>query len=226
MIENLVTVRRSKRAKRVALRLDPSEQVVNLVVPHRMPLKRAYYFAEEHTDWVRQTLKALPRPIPFRHGTKLPFFGDTLRLSIKIDPTLRRTTIEHDVDVLRVHTYLEDPTSRIKAYLKKLALEGLSDMASDKADKIGKRISSISVRDTKTRWGSCSHDKSLCFSWRLIFAPYEAIDYVVAHEVAHLKYMDHSKKFWALCQDLSYDYVEGKYWMQNQGNDLMRYGLG
>jgi len=224
MIEDLVTVKRSKRAKRVALRLDPIERVINLVVPERMSLDKAYFFAAEHEDWVRDTLGKLAPATPFTHGTTLPIFGDHITLNIQRDASLKRTTLKLENDVLNIKTYLDDPTNRITAYLKKVAQSGLADMASEKAESIDKIIKSVSVRDTKSRWGSCSGDRTISFSWRLIFAPYEAIDYVVAHEVAHLVHMDHSKSFWSLCRKLSLNYVDGKYWMQNHGNDLMGYG--
>ena len=224
-IEDLVNIKRSKRAKRLALRLDPQERIINLVVPARMPLHKAYFFAQKHEDWVRETLGKLAPPIPFEHGVKLPIFGDKLKLDIQYDPDIKRTEISLHHSHLRVRTYQDDPSKRITAFLKKMAKTGLADLASEKAEYIGKKIASISVRDTKSRWGSCAQDGSLSFSWRLIFAPYEAIDYVVAHEVAHLVHMDHGKKFWTLCRDLSVDYVEGKFWMQNHGNELMRYGL-
>jgi predicted metal-dependent hydrolase len=105
-----------------------------------------------------------------------------------------------------------------------MAHEGLSDIASEKAGDIKKIISSIKIRDTKTRWGSCAKDGSLSFSWRLIFAPYHTIDYVVAHEVAHLAHMNHGPKFWALCEKLSLNYTGGKEWLKANGNELMRYG--
>lgn len=224
MIEELVTVKRSKRAKRVALRLDPVERIINLVVPEKMSIEKAYFFAMEHEDWVRKTLNALPETIPFTHGTVLPIFGDTIVLDITVEEDLKRTTLKQYDDVLVVKTYMSDPTSRIKTHLKKIAKAGLADMASDKADQIGKAITTVSVRDTKSRWGSCSQDGSISFSWRLMFAPYYAIDYVVAHEVAHMIHMDHSKAFWDVCEKLSCDYAKGKKWMKSHGNELMRYG--
>lgn len=224
MIEDLVNVKRSKKSKRVALRLDPVERVVNLIVPERMPLAKAYRFASEHEDWVLKTLEKLAPVVPFTHGTNLPIFGDTVRLNIKRDPTIKRTKIIQHDNELEIHTYQDDPTNRITTHLKKIARTGLADLASEKADMIGKTIKAITIKDTKTRWGSCSHDKELSFSWRLIFAPYDAIDYVVAHEVAHLIHMDHSREFWSLCEKLSCNYKEGKYWMKQNGNTLMRYG--
>lgn len=224
MIEDLVRVKKSKRAKRVALRLDPVERVMNLVVPTHMPLKRAYKFAEVHQDWVKETLANLPKPVAYENGMILPVFGDEMRLNIERCDDVKRTKIDYAPGIMNVTTNLDDPSIRITHHLKNLAKKGLAEMASEKADEIGEKISSISVRDTKSRWGSCSHDKSITFSWRLIFAPYAAIDYVVAHEVAHLVHMDHSKDFWTLCRSLSHDFVEGKYWMRNHGNELMRYG--
>lgn len=225
MISDLVKVKRSKRARRVALRLDPTQRVINLVVPEKMPLHKAYKFAQDHESWVRETLSKLDPPFPFKDGAHLPIFGDTVRLSIHIDPNLKRTKIIQHDDVLEVQTYMDDPTNRIVTHLKKIARAGLADMATDKAEVINKNISSVTVRDTKSRWGSCSHKGELSFSWRMMFAPYDAIDYVVAHEVAHLIHMDHSKNFWTLCRSLSSNFVEGKFWMQNHGNSLMRYGI-
>ena len=225
MIEDLVTVKRSKRAKRVALRLDPARRIINLVVPERMPLYKAYNFAQDHEDWVRETLSKLAPPMPFKNGINLPIFGDTVRIDITHNTVLKRTTLKQHDDVLEVKTYQNDPTNRITSHLKKLARTGLADMATDKAEVIKKNITRVTVRDTKSRWGSCSIERELSFSWRLIFAPYDAIDYVVAHEVAHLVHMDHSKKFWTLCEQLSCNYTEGKYWMKKHGNELMRYGL-
>ncbi len=224
MIKDLVCVKRSRRAKRVALRLDPVERVINLVIPEKMPLEKAYRFANEHHVWVEKTLSNLAVPVYFKHGTILPVFGDRLTLDITKDKTFKRTKIHLDGNILVVNTYQDDPTNRIKTYLKKMAQTGLADIANEKAEKLGKVIKSITVRETKSRWGSCSHDGSVSFSWRLIFAPYTAIDYVVAHEVAHLKHMDHSRKFWNVCEQLSLNYQEGKKWMRQNGNDLMRYG--
>lgn len=224
MIEDLVIVKRSKKARRVTLRLDPVERVVNLVIPHRMPLKTAYKFARQHEDWVRKTLDKLPEKVAFTHGTIIPVFGDQVRLDIEIDPTRKRTVLKQYDDVLSVKTYQTDVTSRITIHLKKVARAGLSDIASEKADMIGKQIKAVSIRDTKSRWGSCSQDCNMSFSWRLMFAPYGAIDYVVAHEVAHLIHMNHGLKFWNLCEELSFDYKNGRRWIKQNGNSLMSYG--
>ena len=119
---------------------------------------------------------------------------------------------------------LRKQATKIKRFLMRLAKEELSELIHKKAARVGKKVVAVQIRDTKSRWGSCSEDRKISLSWRLILAPPMAMDYVVAHEVAHLVHLDHSTKFWNVCRQLSKDYIEGKYWMQNHGHELMRYG--
>lgn len=219
-----IKVKHSKRAKRVALRLDPIERVFTLVVPKGMSMRRAQAFAEGHESWMQEKLKALPPKVAFSNGTIIPVLGRRTEIRIHHEPDLHVTKIALEDGVLHVRTNKDDPSSRISRFLKSLIKDELQVLAKEKSEQIDKSIASISVRDTKSRWGSCSSDDTLSFSWRLVFAPPEAFDYVVAHEVAHLRHLDHSKAFWSLCRDLSDNYVEGKYWMDNHGNELMRYG--
>lgn len=222
-IEDLVFVKRSPRAKRVALRVDSAERVVNLVIPQRMPLHKAYVFASQHEAWIKEQLAKMPQVIDLTHGARIPLFGEDVVISIDHSDLYRRTTIKRTDYTLDITTPLPDPRDKIVTFLKKYAREGLADMANEKVERIGKTISSITVRDTKTRWGSCAQDGSLSFSWRLLFAPYIAADYVVAHEIAHLVHMNHGKEFWKLCSDLSENYKDGHRWMKKNGNELMRY---
>jgi predicted metal-dependent hydrolase len=222
--ENHVVVRRSRRARRLALRLDPKKRIFNLVVPWGMSLRKAHKFAADYQGWMQEKLEELAPAIPFRHGTILPVFGENIRLNITYDISLKITSIKLINNEIIVFTNQENPAPRIARFLKKMALERFGALAREKAEKIGKTVKSVSVRDTRSRWGSCAEDGALCFSWRLIFAPPAVIDYIVAHEVAHLRHLDHSKAFWALCRELSDDFVEGQYWLDNHGQDLMRYG--
>lgn len=220
-----VALKRSKRARRLALRLDPKDRVFHLVVPTRMSLKTAQRFAEEHDGWMLDKLMELPDPIPFEDGSVIPILGQNRRIHVFYDGTLRTTSITLKCHELIVTTNKEDPTRRIERYLKKLAKDELTVLAQEKAAQIHKKITGVYTRDTKSRWGSCSSDGNLSFSWRLIFAPDYAFDYVVAHEVAHLKHLDHSVAFWNLCRDLCDDFLEGEYWMREHGHELMRYGI-
>lgn len=213
----------SPRARRIALRLDNTTHTMNLVVPKRFSMKKAEAFAWQHRDWIHEKLAALPAPIRFSHGSVIPVLGRNRTLDIIYNPALKITNIQLDDDRIIVNTNQQDPAARITRYLKREARDALSELAKEKAARINKQISAIQVRDTKSRWGSCGPDGRISFSWRLVFAPWEAMDYVVAHEVAHLVHMNHGKRFWALCEKLCEDYDTGKTWMRANGNELTRY---
>jgi predicted metal-dependent hydrolase len=219
-----VLLKISPRARRLALRLDSDGRIVNLVVPPRASLEKAREFALLHQDWIRERLADLPEPIPFADGALIPLAGIPRRLRIEHDPAHRRTSISLTEDEILVRTNKDDPSMRLVRFFKEQAKEHISALAHDKAARIGKKIAAIQVRDTRSRWGSCSHDGNLSFCWRLIFAPAEALDYVVAHEIAHLAHMNHGPKFWAQCAALCDDYGRGKRWMRASGKELMRYG--
>lgn len=216
--------RQSKRARRVALRLDTKNRVMNLVIPAHMNLRKAEDFARRHEKWIQQRLADLPAPIRFVDGTVIPLLGGDKIIKITYSNTLKKTDISLKNNILSISTNKEDPTTRILRFLKNEAHATLDNLAREKGAIIGKTIDNVTVRDTKSRWGSCSSDGNISFSWRLIFAPWEAMDYVVAHEVAHLVHMNHSKAFWTQCAALCEDYNTGKKWMREHGNTLMRYG--
>lgn len=211
------------RAKRLALRVDPRSNKVNLVVPKRTSMLNAYRFAHQNRHWIKEKLAELPPPISLENGAFIPLMGQKTEIKIIYDKSLKKTDITLINKQLIVKTNKEDPAPRVIRYLKHLALKELTFLAHEKAFEINKRIIKIDVKDTSSRWGSCSHDGKLSFSWRLIFAPLDAFDYVVAHEVAHLRHMDHSPAFWELCEELSENYSKGKSWMRRNSGELVRY---
>lgn len=216
-------LRVSNRAKRLALRLDPKTGYVFLVMPRRASINKAIAFATEYRDWIDRHATAIPDTIPLTHGTVLPVMGADRRIDITIDPAIKRTTVTLGDDVLTVHTNKDDPSGRIVRFLKALARDEITRLAHDKAALIDRTPSAIRIGDTSSRWGSCSADGALSFSWRLILAPATAMDYVVAHEVAHLIHMNHKTRFWSLCEKLSTDFHGGHGWMKKNGHTLMRY---
>ena len=219
-----VRVLRSTRARRMALRLDPKDRAFHLVVPKGISLKQAQRFAEEHDEWMREKLRSLPKAVRFKHGESIPIFGRNRRIELIYNRDVKKTEIELTTYELKIVTNLKNPNSRIVRFLKNLAQIEMEMLSRKKARRIREQLNLVRVRDTKSRWGSCSSDGNINYCWRLIFAPYEAMDYVVAHEVAHLRHMDHSANFWALCRRLSENYLEGSYWMGNHGHELMSYG--
>ncbi len=214
----------SDRAKRMALRLDPKNRLIHLVVPKRGSVRTAYLFAEQNKDWIREKIRNLPRQVPFKNGEVLPILGRDRTIIVLYNPALKMTEIQLKKDELLVLTNKPDPSARIKRYLIDLAKEKLTEMALEKAMILRRRIGDVQVKDTRSRWGSCTEDGDISFSWRLIFAPTKAFDYVVAHECAHLVHMDHSDNFWRLCERISRDYMDGKEWMHKNGHTLMRFG--
>lgn len=218
-----ITARHSGRAKRLALRLNRKNFGIDLVIPKRASKWQIETFVNSNEKWIKKTLSTLPSPVYFENDISFPFFGQQITLNIIKNIDRKRTVITLKDDVLQIETYLDDILPRLKRWIRQETQKRLEIMAFGKTDNLGKKLSNVTVRDTHTRWGSCGHKGTISFSWRLAFAPYEAIDYVVAHEVAHLKHMDHSKKFWITCESLCENYKAGKSWMRENGLELMRY---
>lgn len=214
----------SERAKRMALRLDPRNRLVHLVVPKRASMRTAYLFAEQNKEWIREKLRDLPRQVPFKDGEVLPILGRDRRIVVLYNPALKVTDIQLKKDEILVLTNKPDPSMRIKRFLMDLAREKLTELSLEKAALLRRRLTDVQVKDTRSRWGSCTEDGRISFSWCLIFAPMKAFDYVVAHECAHLCHMDHSDNFWRVCERASRDFEDGKDWMHKNGHTLMRFG--
>lgn len=218
-----IFVKISPKAKRLALRLDGRARRVNLVIPPRASLKKAYEFAELNQNWIHEKINALPRPVPYTDGIILPIMGVNRTLRI-IKSDIKTTKIELTSDALIVTSPHDDIAPRIGRYLRNLALEKMGELAHAKASTLNKKLTKLVVRDMKSRWGSCSIDGRMTLSWRLIFAPFSSIDYVISHEAAHLIHPNHGRQFWELCENLSLDFKQGHDWMQKNGSALSRFG--
>lgn len=214
----------STRAKRLALKVNFTSGRIELVIPKRAPQYMIERFLVQQRDWIMQRQAEMPKSILFIDGQKLSICGNAVTIRIHKDTSIKRTKIAFNDNILDVTTYLDNASARIQRYLKQHAKTQFELLVSQKTRCLGLPANSLSVRDTKSRWGSCSQDGDISLSWRLIFAPYDAMDYVIAHEVAHLKHMDHSHKFWKVCEELCLNYKAGKTWMKENGTSLMRYG--
>lgn len=212
---------RSGRAKRIALRVDPAKGDVCLVIPPRASERKAWEFAQKNVAWILAQKKRVAEPVSFVNGAQIPVFGITRE--IVVEPATTRTTDITLTDTqIIVRTRRENPANNIKQYLYKLLEETVRPMAMEKAARIGREVTAIDLRDTRTRWGSCGHDGRVMLCWRLVFAPIDVIDYVVGHEIAHLEHMNHGDDFWALCEELS-DNFEARHWLKTNGDSLLRY---
>ena len=211
----------SPRAKRLTLRLDSGTGEVRVVVPRSVPDSEVTRFVARNADWVRRRLAALPPHRPFTHGALVPYLG--LDHRVCHDPGHRRP-VERVHGIFLVGGRIEHLSRRLTDHLKTAARREISDRARRKAEAIRRRVAGVTIRDTRSRWGSCSAAGRLNFSWRLILAPEPVLDYVVAHEVAHLDEMNHGPRFWSLVDRLHPDVDGARRWLRNHGAGLHRYG--
>ncbi|MCE9508151.1 MAG: M48 family metallopeptidase [Alphaproteobacteria bacterium] len=214
-----IRVRVSPRARRMALRLDIKAGDIVLTWPRGASESTALRFIEENRRWIETRRQKIPAPQIFAHGEKISIYGEECTITHK---TGRGVTRLEGKDLI-VHGRPEHLPRRIRDFLKQTARQVLEDRAAQKLEQIGRAPSDIRVIDPKTRWGSCSPDGSMMFSWRLILAPPGVLDYVVAHEVAHCIHMNHSKKFWALCASLTENAAASRRWLKAHGATVMAY---
>jgi predicted metal-dependent hydrolase len=191
-------------------------------------LGEAGSFINRNIEWVRERLDSLPRPVPFCDGALLPLRGEFHRIIVtgKREPgrVVQREPASVGLPELRVSGRNEHAARRLRDWLLEEARRDLDQRVLHHARTLGVAPKRITVRDQATRWGSCSTTGVLSFSWRLILAPARILDYVAAHEVAHLKEMNHGPRFWALVQRTMPTMKEAKCWLQLYGLDLHQYG--
>lgn len=176
---------------------------------------------QAHAAWVMARLAALPAATPFVPGALVPVGGQSYRI-VHLG-TLRGATRLGE-GVLEVAGDAAHLSRRVADFLRAEARRRIAVLATAKAAMLGRPPPRISIKDTKSRWGSCAPDGALAFSWRLVLAPPEVLDYVVAHEAAHLVHMNHGPRFWALCRELSPHAAAAKAWLSAHGARLLRYG--
>lgn len=215
-----LVIKRHAKAKRICLRYNPTQHSIALTLPRHTKISDGLQFLTDKSQWLIDTLSEMPLKKQIKPGVVIPLCGERIR--IKHEETLGRQFALTE-DTLYIAGGREFFPRRVTEALKKIAAIRIRDMAIADAAKIGRRINRISVRDTRSRWGSCSSTANLSFSWRLVFAPREVMEYVVAHEVAHLRYMDHSPNFWNLVEYLCPNHEVAKEWLRLNGKHLYRF---
>ncbi|MEM6903761.1 MAG: SprT family zinc-dependent metalloprotease [Pseudomonadota bacterium] len=210
------------RSQRLTARLDPRGQGLRVTTPPYVPLGEVQRFVEENRDWVEAQLAHKGEHVAIKPGMELPIEG----IPRIITPTGRLRGLPELTDThLHVPGEPDRLAGRVTRFCRSMAKERIVPLAEAKAARSNCKVQRITVRDTTSRWGSCTHDGCLSFSWRLILAPPSVLDYVVAHEVAHLTHMDHSEAFWALNAQLANGTMaEAKSWLRRHGRTLFLYG--
>jgi hypothetical protein len=222
----LIRLRRHRQARRYTLRIQAATREVILTMPPRGSLKEAKAFAEKHGGWIAARLERLPEAAPFAHGMEVPLRGVLHRV---VHRAQMRGTVWTEVDERGRHLICAAGggphlARRVGDFLIREARRDIEAASRHYADLLGVSIKRVSVRDQVSRWGSCSTTGVLSFSWRLILAPPYVLNYLAAHEVAHLVEMNHSRRFWRLLKRLCPTMQRAKVWLDVHGTDLHRYG--
>ncbi len=216
--EITIALKRSPRAKRMTLRLSNATGIATLTLPKRVSMMEARLFAERQHEWLRKNIAKRPPRNMITIGQTLPIRGKPVLL---VWGTGRTSRLQGD----SLHLP-GDPTlapRKLQGWLKAQARHELTIASQHYAAKLGCEFAGITLRDTRSRWGSCSSAGALMYSWRLILAPASVLDYVAAHEVAHLKLMSHSADFWALVAQLKPGYERDRDWLRKNGPSLHSY---
>jgi predicted metal-dependent hydrolase len=216
-----VTVRLNPRARRLIVKVHPSTGEVTVVAPSQRALDRALDFARGEEAWIARRLAEVPKAVALMPGSRLPYRGREHVIREGRDGP-SPVWIEEG-DVIRVAGRPEHAPRRLLDFLKREAKRVLEARTREYAEMVGAKPGKISVRDTASRWGSCSVARSISFSWRLILAPAFVLDYVVAHEVAHLREMNHGPKFWRIVGEMVDDVKRPQAWLRKNGVSLHRY---
>ena len=213
-----IQLRRSARARRMSLRVSRASGSVTLTLPHRVREATAMAFLSQHEDWLRKTLAARPVGVIAGIGSVVPVEACPVTLA---SGTGRVPSLQGDSLILP-----GDPGRagvRAQAFLRAMARDRLAAACDRHAAILGRSYAALTLRDTHSRWGSCTANGRLMFNWRLIMAPPSVLDYVAAHEVAHLAEMNHGPDFWATVTRLFPGYEVQRRWLKTQGETLHRY---
>ncbi len=217
----VVRWRRSTRARRISLRIDPALGEVVITLPTRAGRRAGMMVLHTHADWVARRLRALPEALRFADGARVPVGGKLM--TIRHVPDGRFAARLRD-DTLEVCGAAEFLPRRVADFLRAEARRMLASRVQEVSQRAGVAAARVSIKDTRSRWGSCSPTRALAFSWRLVMAPDFVADYVVSHEVAHLRHMNHGPGFWSLVDQLTPNRTRAETWLAEQGAGLLRVG--
>jgi len=215
------------RATRLTLRIDADGQGLRVTVPPGMRMAEIDRFLLRHQGWLEKRLQKIPNRPAVRPGVKIPFRG--VPHLIVHEPGTRGTVEVRQLPegpALVVHGERRHLQRRVADFLKREAKRTIEPLVVKHTQQAGRRAASVRFKDTSSRWGSCSSAGNLSFSWRIVMAPPLVVDYLVAHEVAHLREMNHGPKFWALCRELCPDTDRCRAWLKRNGGALQAIGFG
>lgn len=202
------------------LRITASREVT-LVLPIKISLKKGLAFLDQEKLWIKDQIRKIEAPVAFEDGAFIPFKGQKLQISHEPD---RRGLVWIEGEKLLVAGNAARAPQRVKSWILREVRALVTEKAESYAEEIQVCVKQIAIKDQKSRWGSCSSRGNLNFSWRLILMPENILDYVVAHEVAHLRHMNHSAEFWSLVKKMHPEMEQSKKWLKQHGALFHKYG--
>ncbi|GJE16163.1 M48 family metallopeptidase [Methylobacterium marchantiae] len=220
-----VALRRRPTARRLTLRVSSATGEVVMTLPACTSLAVARTFAASHGGWIAMRLAKVPGRVAFESGAELPLRGVNHRIVHRSERSgVTQVADDGGVPVLSVACEAPHVPRRVRDFLEREARRDLAHAVTIYTEKLGQGPKRMTIRDTRSRWGSCTARGELNFSWRLILAPPLVLDYLVAHEMAHLREMNHSSQFWALLGSLCPHVEDAERWLKRNGASLHRYG--
>ena len=212
-----IFLRKNSNSRRITLRISSLDGKITITGPSYLDFEEFRNFAESKKSWLKSKRGSFKPPIFVSEGIKIPILGTEIKvLSSRVQ---RPKKIGNSLYINKKHPV----SNQVKNYLKEICRVHLIYLCNEFAERLGSKFRKIALRDTRSRWGSCSADANLMFSWRLVMAPEDILAYVAAHEVAHLKHMNHSKEFWKTVEFLFGPYKKEKAWLKQNGPSLYRY---
>lgn len=209
------------RARRLTLRIATGGQGLRVTVPPSVPDAEIQRFLERHQGWLEEKYRKYPPDALVRPGIRLPLRGKPHRIvHVEASRGLATATVLDGEPVLLVPGAIEHLPRRVADFLKREAKTHIEPLVATHTATVGRRAKAIRYKDTSSRWGSCTADGVLSFSWRIMMAPSPVINYLVAHEVAHLREMNHGPRFWKLCTELCPDTERCRDWLKRNGTAL------
>lgn len=207
--------------------MDAQERVIRVTFPSRIWERQAWNFLKKHRDWVANRWSSIPPAIHFENGVSIPVLGKNLELRFTGEELTGkgRGKVQKKGRLLLVPGGPDDCDRYLREWLKAQLREELERLVSSLTRRIGRKVTSISLRDMRTRWGSCSSKGRLTFTWRLVFAPPAVLHYMVVHEMAHLREMNHGAHFWEIVERLCPRHETHRKWLKQHGDQLHRYQI-
>jgi predicted metal-dependent hydrolase len=218
----LVEVRRDGRLSRMTMRVPMNRRAVVVSVPANQQCSAWKNFVRENVTWIREQIARIPPKVIIQDGAAIPFRGRTyqiqrwpvdLRAEAAHRVTLRDNVIIYRGSEIVLHAWLRQKSRDVLKRRVRYLLRKIDNLS----------VRQMIVSDQTSRWGSCSAQGTICFSWRLIMAPPRVLHYVVAHEVAHLRHMNHGRDFWAFVEELHPNYCREREWLMRHGLQLHAY---